>query len=574
MISLRSITKHLPLGLVLLFGVTLSSLPVFFSGRYYPQWGISFWGPNGHDAIWHLSLITQIDQHLPPSHPVFSGHLLTNYHWGYDLFVSLITRVLPFLDLTDIYFRFIPVVFALLLGILSYKFTLILSKNRLTAVYFAFLNYFAGSFGWVVTLIQSRQLSGESLFWAMQPISTQLNPPFAFSLLLLLLILILWLRLFSSKSISWPKLFCLSLLVGSLAAIKVYAAILILGSFWLFFFWRSLTTRQISKDYLYFNVLSTFWSILFLYLLGSLGGSSLLVFQPFWFSHSLIESTDKLYLPQLASLRFNLAANPFTYKLPVLIAIEVFLVIIFFVGNLGTRIIGIFHFFSPKFGFKTSPLDQLLFIFFLISALIPILFVQKGTPWNTIQFLYYFLFVANYYFAQTLTRLTSFSFPLAVFILLSTIPTNFDTLKGYLGNPPPASLPTNEIKALEFLRHQPQKIVLTYPYDPYPKQKMKTPIPLAFYETTAYVAAFSHHPLYLGDEMNLDITGYNWRPRRQQSLEFFNSKNIFTARGFLLNNNIDYLYLLESQNLPFSPSDLQIKLIYDQDSVRIFQVLR
>lgn len=39
------------------------------------------------------------------------------------------------------------------------------------------------------------------------------------------------------------------------------------------------------------------------------------------------------------------------------------------------------------------------------SFIIPTLFVQKGTAWNTIQFFYYFLFFSNIFFAQFITDL-------------------------------------------------------------------------------------------------------------------------------------------------------------------------
>lgn len=94
------------------------------------------------------------------------------------------------------------------------------------------------------------------------------------------------------------------------------------------------------------------------------------------------------------------------------------------------------------------------------------------------------------------------------------------------------------------------------------------------YETTAYLSAKSSQPSYLTDEINLEITGYPWQDRQLQVANFFHKYNIFQARGFLLNQDIAYIYLLNKQNLPFSPVDLGVKYIYNQGDIRIYQVLK
>ena len=47
------------------------------------------------------------------------------------------------------------------------------------------------------------------------------------------------------------------------------------------------------------------------------------------------------------------------------------------------------------------------------------------------------------------------------------------------------------------------------------------PRPLYLYDSTAYISAFSAQPSYLSDEVNLDITGYNWESRRREVEKFF-----------------------------------------------------
>jgi hypothetical protein len=309
-------------------------------------------------------------------------------------------------------------------------------------------------------------------------------------------------------------------------------------------------------------------SLLILFGLGVLKGGQLLEFKPFWFTHSMIESLDKFYLPKLASFRFNQT------NFLISVILEVGLVFIFLIGNLGTRFLGFFTLFSKKVKKEINDFDKLIIFIFIFSFLIPLFFVQKGTAWNTIQFFYYFLFFANFYFAQFLSKLWSKHKILVSILLLMSCLTSFSTLKDYFGNPPPSCLPNSEIEALIFLKNQNDGFVLTYPYNKYKKDKMTTPFPLYAYETTAYVSAFSGKPTFLEDEMNLDITGFDWKQRRTDEEKFFTTTDKFFTRGFLVNNNINYIYLVDDQNFSLSTFDLQINEIFNNSQVRIYKVQR
>jgi len=252
--------------------------------------------------------------------------------------------------------------------------------------------------------------------------------------------------------------------------------------------------------------------------------------------------------------------------------LEIGLIFVFLVGNLGTRSLGFFTLISKKVRKELNNFDKLIIFVLFFSFLIPLLFIQKGTAWNTIQFFYYFLFFSNFYFAQFLSNLwLKHKFLILVLLFISCL-TSFGTLKDYFGNPPPSSLPNAEIEALEFLKNQKDGYILTYPYDKYKKGKMTTPIPLYAYETTSYVSAFSGKQTFLEDEMNLDITGFNWQQRRTDEEKFFTTSDKYFARGFLLNNNIDYIYLVNDQEFSISDFDLQIEEIFNNSQVRIYQV--
>ena len=72
--------------------------------------------------------------------------------------------------------------------------------------------------------------------------------------------------------------------------------------------------------------------------------------------------------------------------------------------------------------------------------------------------------------------------------------------------------------------------------------------------------------------MNLDITGFDWQTRRKEIEKFFTTTDKYFARGFLLNNNIDFIYLVNDQEFKLSDNDLQIDKIFDNSQVRIYKV--
>jgi len=524
------------------------------SGLKY-DYGIGFWGPNGHDAIWHLALINQIKNPFKIPHPTISGQYLENYHPFYDIFIATLSKI-TFINPSIWLFQLFPILSSVIFLLLSFKLGKLLTKKFSGGIYLVLLNTFATSFGWVVTLIKNKNLGGESLFWAMQSFSNQLNPPFIFSLLLILICLIILKK----------KPFLLIFLSPFIPITKSYGGVVFFAFFFIFSFLKLLKKQT---SYIKIFTISFILSIL-LFLIYNKNSTGLFIFKPFWFIHSMIESADRFYLPKIANMRYSLLASDKVG--PRLITIELVSLVIFILGNFGYRTLFLF---KTKLYLKNIFTKSILFTI-LFSLIIPIFFIQKGTAWNTIQFLYYSLFFANILLAITLSNIKKKRFNKFIIfaIFVTSFIANLPNYKSYLGNPAPASLPTTELEALNFLKKQPGNAVLTYPYDKFKKSNLQTPIPLYLYETTAYVPAFTGKQTFLSDEMNLSISGYDWKQRRQDSDNFFSNKfsNIFESKGFLLNNNIDYIYLTKNQNLPHKPKNLEIEKIYDSDGIRIYQI--
>jgi hypothetical protein len=249
-------------------------------------------------------------------------------------------------------------------------------------------------------------------------------------------------------------------------------------------------------------------------------------------------------------------------------AIELISLAIFFIGNLGTRIIAVW-------GLRKKFLknDLHLFIFLVMgAAVVPtLLFVQKGNPWNVIQFFYYFLYFAGLYSAFALSR---FSIPILAVIMIITPISSYAVFKGNLYPTPPAYLSTGEFEALKFLSQRPAGIVLKRPFDSSLRAGYKDPYPLAIYADNAYVSAFSGQPVYIEDVEQQIILDTGFRTRVDAANKFFVEKDLNWSKKFLLDNDIKYIYLPKIYHLPMAEQEYPMKKIFENNGANIYQVDR
>ncbi|MDO8452641.1 MAG: hypothetical protein Q7S79_02720, partial [bacterium] len=168
---------------VVITGVLTWVLTMVKSGLVYP-YGMGFWGPNGHDAVWHLALIEGLKRNSLEM-PIFAGEQIKNYHIGFDLLLAW-TSKLTGIPAVNLYFQVLPIVTSILIGYLTYLLVSKWSGSKSQALWSTFFVYFGGSLGFVVSLFREQTIGGESMFWSQQGISTLINPPFALSLVFLL----------------------------------------------------------------------------------------------------------------------------------------------------------------------------------------------------------------------------------------------------------------------------------------------------------------------------------------------------------------------------------------------------
>ncbi len=550
--------------LIILIGTLVLSLTMIKSGLIY-SFGMGFWGPNGHDGVWHIALAESFSRGSFEM-PTFAGQILKNYHVGFDLMLAVLHK-LTTISIPTLYFQIIPPILALTIGILAYKFVLLWRKSKEAAFWATFFVYFGGSFGWLVSLLRKGTIEGESMFWAQQSISTLINPPYTLSLVLLLAGLIF--------IVKRKNILLIILCFGMLIQIKAYAGALGLAALLISGVYEWFKNHDL---FLLKAFSGSFLLTLILFLLFSRESGSLIVFQPFWFLETMMGLSDRLGWEKFYSAMTNYRFGNIWIK-----AIPAYLIafVIFWVGNLGTRIIKIALLAkwlkNPK---KPSSIEIILASVIIVGMILPLLFLQKGTPWNTIQFIYYSLFfsgiLAGVAFGETFSKSkTSIYFIETVVLLGLTLPTTIGTLKHYLPARPPAMISNEELEALKFLSKQPAGIVLTYPFDKHKAKEAEIypPRPLYLYESTAYVAAFAKKPVFLEDEVNLDITGYSWKDRKEKILHFYSTLDENEAKEFLKSNRISYIYWIKGQRAVLGEGQLGLCRLFENSLVDIYKVV-
>jgi hypothetical protein len=564
---LKRVWEQFSQNRLILFLLTLGtiswSLVMVRSGVIY-EFGMGFWGPNGHDGVWHLALAKSLAKGSWDM-PVFAGFNLQNYHFGFDLLLALINQITK-IPIHVLYFQVIPVLLAFLIGIVVYQFVFFWQKSKTLALWAVFFVYFGGSLAWIFG-------KGESMFWAQQAISTLVNPPFALSVLVLFVGMIILLK--HQQSGNRSLLLWCSLVFGILIQIKIYAGLLVIGGLVVTGVYEFLKKRKII--FLELAGLTILISSAIFFSLNKVS-ANMLVFKPFWFLETMMQLSDRVGWVKFGEAMVNYKLGGVWFK-----AIPAYIVafLIFWYGNMGTRFVAEFFVARKLVNLKKLEVFEVfLFSIILTGMLIPMFFLQKGTPWNTIQFFYYSLFLsgilAGIAFAKIIQeRNLKCRIVLVVGLIAFTIPTTLVTLKNdYLPTRPPAMLSKAELEALEFLSKEPWGVVLTFPFDELAAKEAQTnpPRPLYLYESTAYVAAFADKPVFLEDEVNLNIMGYDWKTRREDVLEFYQSLDQEHVGNFLKDNKIRYLYWVGDQRAKLGEKQLGIERIFENDEIDIYKV--
>lgn len=381
----QSIKKHKLILFLMILAIGSLITSLFFSG-FIRSGNLEL--QETYDSTWHLSLIKECMTNLPPSHPSNSKILLTNYHYFYDVFIASL-GFFSQLPVSRLYFQVSQLLIATLLVLSAFVFgrRLISAQAGLLLVFFT---VFVGSFAYLIPLFLPGQSWSESSFWVSQTFSMMGNPQLVFSFTIFFLVLTLFTDQFYQKP---ARHFLVMALIIPSIGFKSYGWMLLS----LFYAMDLLINLIKSKNFIYiiYGLIYLILSLPLIYLLTGFQNNSFF-YHPLWFIDTMIEAPDRLNFIKWRLLldHYTLAKN-----YPRVLSIRLLEIFIFYLGNLGTRIIflllPIWRLRQRKVWKKNLLLVDLLLILFLISSIFPLLFLQRGTVWNSIQFWYYALIFAN-----------------------------------------------------------------------------------------------------------------------------------------------------------------------------------
>ncbi len=566
---------------MIILGILTQGFINFPSGYSFAD-GLHFWSSQGHDGLWHVASMEAIKQSIPPQNPGFAGEPIMNYHYLVDVLMGEFARIFPFFSSLDLYFRFFPVIFSFLIGISVFAFLTRWQKNKTVGILGIFFTYFVGSFGYIVSFINGGNIfGGETAFWAAQQNTLLGNPPHAISHGLLAAFLLSFLIYLKERSISWV---IISFLIGSiLAGFKVSGGFVMLMGLG-----AASVIDFISKR--------KFLSLILVSLLGlsnlltfkwmTSNGGSFLMFLPWWFIRTMV--VDKLGWVDLELRRQHyLSQGTWNANLRV-VQLEVTALVIFVVGNLGMRTLGVVElirkFFANKGMFFKEPIEIMLIVTMLTGLIVPLLFVQKGLIYNNIQFMQYFLFIFGFFAAISVYKILIYikNKFLRLIIMGLIITFSVPTVIGNLvelygpGRSPLAKITDSELSALKYLKDNSKagESILTVPFNPNLKDKYRSqPLPIYAWYDTSYVSALTGKASYLASEHVRLLFYPSTDVRIENKKKFFEQSDLSWNRQFLKNARINYIYTAKDELM--SPLDIKennLEVFFENSETIIYRV--
>ena len=190
---------------------------------------------------------------------------------------------------------------------------------------------------------------------------------------------------------------------------------------------------------------------------------SLIRFLPGFNLATLIATPDHLQIMSSQGLKLLVAGKPVLAALLIGLMAPVFLI-----GNLGVRCLGLPRLWrAARYPGRADPMNLMAAVLVGAAWVCPILFVQQGEQWNTIQFFYYAILIAAVPAAEAFWDLTDALQPywkyawLAIFLILGApgVIQAMVVLSGW-----GAHLPAEDCRAYEWLkRHAEPRDVIVRP---------------------------------------------------------------------------------------------------------------
>lgn len=550
--------------IIILIGVSAQSLALF-RGGWQTQEGFIF--PSIHDNMWSIAISNELFGLFPFQNPAILGEPLRNHHYFYPLLLS-ITRSLTQIHIFDLYYRLGPILVSLLFGFSLYAVSSVLTTNNITKGLAVFLGYFSGSFAYLLPIFLGRNFDWKgNSFFADQPFDQIFNPYSVLGFSFFLFgIYALYKAIEHNNHLHFGWVVVSSLFLGSLYGFKSFGGIIAsLGLISTFLFWF-LRYRKKRLLPVVIMALLIFTPIFFLI---TEPGSAKFQWAPGWLLSEMMASSDKLDLPRFVEIESFYQSIHNTLGL---MKIKMTEFVIYTVGNLGTRILGLMILLKILLtGGKLSDSRKIILTYSLfciiIAFFIPILFNLGSNAYNIVQFTPYALVLLSIFtgisvewmFQSSLKKSKKLFLITILFLIFLSIPVN---IRNILGKLPIQGdvISTMEMAALDFLKDKTNDSAMIL-IDP--RQFSYDPI---------YIPALSQRRVYLASP------GYARQTGRAYDHKFDNLKNYFDNDSeveFLLNNNLTYVYILKPNSykkLNIKNNSGNYKVAYENEKVLILTI--
>ncbi len=551
--------KTLIVLIVFTIGI-VGQLAIIAPSGTYQSGDLVFWSAHGHDGPWHIALVEEMKKGYPFENPVFAGEKLTNYHFYSDILPTMVSLYTPISDL-DSYFRLFPFIYSLFLGASVYFLTKKLTNSFSASIWAVIFTYFAGSFGYIIG-------KGESVFWATQIQSSSGNPPQIISNFLFLAgIYYVLVFLEQTNKRQQAKYFLVSLVIlAVISSFKIYAGFVLLLTLAIVGTWNLI----FKKDFrLFVLALISGVAALAIYLPNSANSASFLIYEPWWYIRTMIVEPSRLNLLDWELRRQTYIVESNWKRV---IWLEGMGFLIFFFGNLGMRFIGLWEFLKTNLIFKVA---------IVISIIMPLLFLQKGVASNTAQFLQYFILLFGILSGIAISKLANSKIKTIVLgtaVIILMVPTQLTLLRDFYVSEgslrqPFTRVSSSELEALEHIMKNTEEtaVILTPPYNQYLNQKKQIPEIWDWFDTS-YVSAFSARRTYFDDYEQVDIMGYDYKPRLKTKELIFNEKNTNKVKEALLSTNADLIYFPKDLKPQVKLVEIGLTLFYENSNVEVWRI--
>lgn len=483
----------------LLIGILAQSLP-YLKTLNLDQITLAI--ASNHDQAWHMSLIHELTSHFPPSIPGFSGSVLKNYHYFYDLIIAANATLFKAKIEVLIQLAY-PLFFSFLFGLSVWRVLALITKNKTYQSLGILLAFFANNLSFTTS----------NFFLIDQPLFFLFNQQTVLSIALVLYLLIILNQQLHKPSTRLGVL--IGIILASLSFLKVYA-FLCLGLILLI-----LSVRHFKKLLLSFISAGLLGSLILV--LTFEPTKPMLILKPLWFTAAFTDRIIAPFMPQLYA-----RSHHFLYQ-PLIIFLILFL-------NYHLRLFGLL--------IKKRSLLINLITLTVISSLVLIFSVfQTQSPYNIIQFAPYatvglgILLVA---YANNLKPKLGLALLFATLIL--SLPASFKTLTAFARSKPTLSPLKHElVEVIKHLESQPPGLTLSlvdrdYHVIPDPHR------PLNFIGNNL-ISSIGKKQTFFADQKQLEVLNLNYQPRLNQINHL--KQTFCQTKTLLIKEKIKYILIAD-----------------------------